>query len=1092
MNVFDLSAKITMDINGYLKGMSTAKGIAVSTLSVIGGAAQEFMQDSVNTGKVFDSSMSQVAATMGATTEELSDSTSDQAKNFQKLRNFAQEMGRTTAFTASQSADALNYMALAGYDTEQSMEALPNVLNLAASGSMDLARASDMITDTQTAFGISMKRSKKMVDEMAKAASTGNTSVEQMGDAFLVVGGLAQELNGGLVELEDGTTASTDGIQELEIALTAMANAGVKGSEAGTHMRNMLLKLSSPTKDGAAQMEKLGVQVFDAEGKMRSLKDIFGDLNTSMSTLTQEQKIQAISDLFNTRDMASAEALLNAVGQDWDQIGSAILDAEGAAEEMAEVQLDNLEGDTKLLQSAVEGAEIAISDALNPALRWATQFETDFVTSFTEGFQSLPPEVQTVVAVIGDIGTKIASVLPQVIGMADSLSNVAVNMKKLNIGWGSGLLSAGGIGMVAGVGAAVAVVAAAVWDVVNAFEKSIELEKELKDTAETRQDEYHQERLSLAELKEAIKNETDEQKKRDIIEKQLEINQRYRTEATEAVASAQHVLADETVHAREAEESWFGALAWEQQKGTLATAMSLTGQLSDEKLQLYTSSYKVANQMGIEDVRTREASNAIEKESETVDEAAQMSYYLENQLKHLAWQEAAAKNAANDLGLAHINLGSGVKTSSEAYQEAATNTLQRVTGAMQGMTESLGRAGESAMMNFNEVAEAQELSGEKMRENWAAQIENTKNWETNLSELLRLGIDEGIVQQFADAGPDSAAEVKAMIDDINSAGSEGIPEMTKKWNDLYSESLQLEKGTNAEADKVIKAIGEIEVGGEKEFKRLAEVFNLKSTDVGGNFSKGFIEGASELLGQIEETGEDVGDSMKEGTEISLDSHSPSREAEKLGMNYDEGLKNGIVRSSTSVATAAQKLGNAVVTYTRRGINEKVSELWTTITNIAATLKLKAEYLAGQWNAGLAAISGENGLTGKISAELTGAVSIVNQQSYKDSFKTAGESLAKNFADGFVDSVAVAYIKQRVNEIVAEAYRQTTAAVEDKKPTNSKGINSMPYTVGAVSDAEPHGITLNVYGSENQNVNELADLVMDRLDRAVRRKELAYG
>ena len=118
-----------------------------------------------------------------------------------------------------------------------------------------------------------------------------------------------------------------DGVQELEIALTAMANAGVKGSEAGTHMRNMLLKLSSPSADGAKQLEQLGVAVFDAEGNMRSMKDIMGDLNGALGNLTQEQKIQAISDLFNTRDLASAEALLNAVGQDWDAIGESILNA---------------------------------------------------------------------------------------------------------------------------------------------------------------------------------------------------------------------------------------------------------------------------------------------------------------------------------------------------------------------------------------------------------------------------------------------------------------------------------------------------------------------------------------------------------------------------------------------------------------------------------------------------------------------------------------------------------------------------------------------------------------------------------------------
>lgn len=419
MNVFELIAVLSIDTSGFTSGLSSAGKSALQFGAVAGNAALavgsavldglgqatdmavEFGKQSVETGMTFDTSMSQVAATMGMTVEQLNAteeqlaSMSEEERNaaktaqteFGKLRDFAQEMGRTTAFSASQSADALNYMALAGYDAETSMSMLPNVLNLAAAGSMDLARASDMVTDTQTAFGMNLERTSQMVDEMAKAASTGNTSVSQLGDAFLVVGGLAQDLNGGIVTLDDGTTATVDGIQELEIALTAMANAGVKGSEAGTHMRNMLLKLSSPTKEGQETFDALGVSVFNAEGDMRSLADIFGDLSVAFEDLTQEEKLQAISDIFNTRDVASAEALLEAVGQDWDSIGASILEADGAAGAMAETQLGNLAGDITIFKHALEGLQIAFSDGLSPALRDFVQFGTGGIRSITEGFK---------------------------------------------------------------------------------------------------------------------------------------------------------------------------------------------------------------------------------------------------------------------------------------------------------------------------------------------------------------------------------------------------------------------------------------------------------------------------------------------------------------------------------------------------------------------------------------------------------------------------------------------------------------------------------------------------------------------------------
>jgi len=400
----------------YVQIVPSAKGIGAMLATEVGGASVsagalagkkfgtaligalgalgigKMLKDTLTTGMDFDKAMSQVAATMGKSMTEISQQIETVNLSWGtftgNLREYAREIGAKTIYTAQEAAEALNYMALAGYDVKTSMEMLPNVLHLAAAGNFDLAKASDMVTDTQTAFGLSIERTTQMVDEMAKAASTGNTSVEQLGDAFLVVGGLAQELNGGLVTLANGTTAEVDNIQELEIALTAMANAGVKGSEAGTHMRNVLLKLASPTSEGTKQLNKLGISVFDAEGKMRSLNEIFGDLSTSLGKLTQQERLQAISDLFNTRDTASVKALLNAVNQDWNAIGESILNAQGAAEKMMDTQWDNLSGDIKRLQSAFSDLKIELSDKLSPSLRSAAQNATEFITAITTGLKT--------------------------------------------------------------------------------------------------------------------------------------------------------------------------------------------------------------------------------------------------------------------------------------------------------------------------------------------------------------------------------------------------------------------------------------------------------------------------------------------------------------------------------------------------------------------------------------------------------------------------------------------------------------------------------------------------------------------------------
>ena len=431
MDLLELVAKITLDSSEYESGLKNMKsqaekqadGIRKGLLGATAAGAAAvaaFVGSSVKTGAAFDSSMAQVAATMGLSMSEVQNKVGETETvygHFEgSLRDFAMFMGENTVYSATQAADALNYMALAGYDVNESMMMLPNVMNLASAGAMDLARASDVVTDVQTAFGLEMEEMPQLIDEMARAASTGNTSVEQLGDAFLTIGGYAQELNGGFVTLADGTQEPVSGINELEIALTAMANAGIKGSEAGTHMRNMLQKLTGPSKDGAAQLEAMGVKIFDAEGKLRSLSDIFSDFSAKMETMTQEEKIQAISDLFNTRDLASAEALLNAVGQDWDKIGESILDAAnggvlyngklysmeeaqakfgdaiydtekgfqilGSAEAMALTQNDNLAGDIKLLNSALEKFKITLSDKVTPAIRTLVQGATSLIQNF--------------------------------------------------------------------------------------------------------------------------------------------------------------------------------------------------------------------------------------------------------------------------------------------------------------------------------------------------------------------------------------------------------------------------------------------------------------------------------------------------------------------------------------------------------------------------------------------------------------------------------------------------------------------------------------------------------------------------------------
>lgn len=377
MNVFEVFAKLSLDSSGYDNGLNVAKkaahsvGTGLKTAAKVGTAAlgaasaavTAFAGASVKTGMEFDKSMSNVAATMGTTTDKI-----------KELRDFAIEMGSTTAFTASQSADALNYMALAGYSAKESMEMLPNVLNLAAAGDIELAQASDMVTDAQSALGLSAKQTKAMVDQMAKASSKTNTSVGQLGDAILTVGGTAQQMKGGT--------------QELTTVLGLLADNGIKGAEGGTKLRNMILSLSSPTDKAAKQMDKLGVKLYDAQGNMREMKDVFGDMSKAMEGMTSEERTQAIADIFNKQDIKAVNALLNTNAKRWEEVYTNVGKAQGAADKMAKTKLDNLQGDVTIFKSALDGAKIAISDSLSPTLREFVQFGTKGIEKLTKAFQS--------------------------------------------------------------------------------------------------------------------------------------------------------------------------------------------------------------------------------------------------------------------------------------------------------------------------------------------------------------------------------------------------------------------------------------------------------------------------------------------------------------------------------------------------------------------------------------------------------------------------------------------------------------------------------------------------------------------------------
>ena len=426
MDVFDLFAKISVDTSEYDKGLKSAsersEGFGSKVKSAFGtvakltgtaltastGAIVAFGKSSVDTGMVFDSAMSQVAATMGTTTDAIGN-----------LRDFAIDMGSKTAFSATEAAEALNYMALAGYDDAESMAALPNVLNLAAAGNFDLAQASDMVTDAQSALGLTMDETTVLVDQMAKASSKSNTSVAQLGDAILTVGGTARDMAG-------GTT-------ELTAVLGVLADNGIKGAEGGTALRNVILSLGAPTDKAAKLLNAMNIEVYDAQGNLRPLPEIFGDLNGQLSTMTQGERTQVLNDIFNKVDLKSVNALMNTNVERWQELTTEIDNSRGAAEKMANTQLDNLAGDITLFKSALEGAQIIVSDQMTPTLREFVQFGTDGISTLSTAFQEggLSGAMEALGTILSDGLNMVIEKLPEMVDAGMQLLG-ALGMGLLN------------------------------------------------------------------------------------------------------------------------------------------------------------------------------------------------------------------------------------------------------------------------------------------------------------------------------------------------------------------------------------------------------------------------------------------------------------------------------------------------------------------------------------------------------------------------------------------------------------------------------------------------------------------------------------
>lgn len=317
------------------------------------------LADTVNTQKDFEAAMSQVQAVSGATGDELT-----------QLTKKAEEMGATTKFTATESAEAFNYMAMAGWKSEEMMDGIEGILNLAAASNEDLGTTSDIVTDALTAFGLKASDAGMFSDVLAAASSNANTNVSMMGETFKYAASMAGSLG--------------YSIQDVALMTGLMANSGIKASMAGTSLNMIMTRLSTNTGHALDTLQGLGIQFFDSKGNARALADVIEELRDATANMNDEQKSSVANAIAGTGAQKGLLAILNASETDYNKLANAIDNAAGASERMADTQLDNLSGSITLLQSAVDGVKISFGKRLNP-----------YVRSIADGLTASMPQIES-------------------------------------------------------------------------------------------------------------------------------------------------------------------------------------------------------------------------------------------------------------------------------------------------------------------------------------------------------------------------------------------------------------------------------------------------------------------------------------------------------------------------------------------------------------------------------------------------------------------------------------------------------------------------------------------------------------------------
>ena len=930
------------------KVQKTAVIVATAVLGLAAAAAKM--------GADFEAAMSEVGAISGATGED-----------FDALKEKAREMGAATKFSATEAAEGLKYMAMAGWNTEQMLAGLDGVMNLAAASGEELGNVSDIVTDALTAFGLAAEDSSHFADVLAQASSRSNTNVALMGATFKYVAPVAGSLG--------------YSVEDVAVAIGLMANAGIKGEQAGTALRAMFSRLVDPPKDAAEAMDRLDLAITNADGTMRPLTDVLRDLRAGFDGLSESEKAQTASALAGTEAMSGLLAIVSASDSDFIHLTNEIENAAGAAENMASVMQDNLQGDVTILKSALEGLGITVYESLQKPLREAAQGATEAVNTLAEAFDT--PALRQALDRMGEALANLAvsaaelatKVLPPLIEafawMAEHLGDIvplwagltaavkgyhlAAEIASKATGALGTALQATPWGMVAAaVGVAVAAIGALavaaaeakppmaeyraetqamvddLKDCTGAIEKNAEAFRETTQVCADEADALRDADTRLRVLARQTNRTAGETEEMYLLIDQLNaalpgLNQSY-DEQTQALSAT--------------EAATWKLIEAKKQEAMASASQERMQEVAKDALELQSAQKKTEEELAKAQAERARQVAAVSAAQEEYNRH-QADYALVSLPYKTALDEANAALAATDERIFALTAAQ-VEQAAQAQQLAAemdelalqygraaeaadgsTGSAQAHAAALQEQAaayEEVYAAVEKSVDGLFQLTDAVDEVQLSTREGKTAVNELTESLEgqarymeqyaENLRSASERGVDEGLVAKLSDGSQESARLLAA----IAQAGDDEI----QKLNDAFQKS---EQGKDA----LITAVTDMRTGATDELK----AFVADARTIGSNVAQGLIDGMDSRTADVAAAATRMAEAGTKAMRRTLEVRSPSRVFKKIGAYAAEGFIVGMESAEGRLVKTVGELGDEI-TKAALSTTEKKYELVTAL------------------------------------------------------------------------------------------------------------------------------------------------------------------